>query len=166
MIKLRRGGGLLAPNMDRMLVGALCVIVGVATAACGSSGGSAGGAGGKPLTYAVFMPFSGPDAAYGTVGDAGVIPAVMQINKAGGVLGHTFTWKNVDTRGDPADAVPAAEQLIATTPTLVAINGPTSDEASATVPIFNRADMPMFTGTGQSQFNHNTDESLEKSATG
>jgi len=147
------------PFSRRMLVGALCLLVAVAATACGSSGGgSAGTGGGKPLTIAIFMPFSGPDAAYGTVGDAGVIPAVMQINKAGGVLGHTFTWKNVDTRGDPADAVPAADQLIATTPSLVAIQGPTSDEASATVPIFNRADVPMFTGTGQAQFNRNTDE--------
>jgi ABC-type branched-subunit amino acid transport system substrate-binding protein len=159
LIKLRHGEGIAAPNMERMLVGALCLIVGVASAACGSSGGgSAGASGSKTLTYAIFMPFSGPDAAYGTVGDAGVIPAILQINKAGGVLGHMFTWKNVDTRGDPADAVPAAEQLIASTPSLVAINGPTSDEASATVPIFNRAGIPMFTGTGQSQFNRNMDE--------
>src|SRR5262249_53744805 len=85
-----------------------------------------------------------------------VIPAIQAINKAGGVLGHKLVWKNVDSRGDPADAVPAAERLIANTPNLVEINGPTSLEASATVPIFNRAGITMFAVTGQAEFNNST----------
>lgn len=123
-------------------------------AGCGSSGGGGGGGGGggSTLTVAIFMPFSGPDAAFGQVGDAGVIPAVKAIDAAGGVMGHQFAYKNVDTRGDPADAVPAAQQLLATTSGLVGTTGPTSDEASATVPILNRAAIPMNIGTGQSSF--------------
>jgi branched-chain amino acid transport system substrate-binding protein len=108
------------------------------------------------LTFAVFMPFSGSNASYGPAADAGTIPAIRAINAAGGVLGHTFTYKNVDTRGDPADAVPAANQLIANTSGLVGINGPTSDEASATVPLFNRARVPTNPSTGQASFDRST----------
>ena len=93
-----------------------------------------------------------PTRCSGAVGDAGTVPAVGAINAAGGVMGHQFAWKNVDTRGDPADAVPAANQLLASTSGLVLTEGPTSDEASATVPIFNRAGVPMNIGSGASVF--------------
>src|SRR6266851_4981320 len=88
---------------------------------------------------------------------AGCIPAAAAISAAGGILGHkTVTCKTADSRGDPADAVPAAEQLISTTPSLVGVLGPSSDEASATVPLFNRAHIPMFADTGQAVFNHSS----------
>jgi ABC-type branched-subunit amino acid transport system substrate-binding protein len=131
------------------MTGAAALVV-VLISGCGGSGSS-----GK-LTVAVFMPFSGADAGFGTVGDAGAIPAVQTINAAGGVLGHKLTWKNVDTRGDPADAVPAADQMLAATSSVVMIQGPTSDEASATVPIFNRRGIPMDAGTGQTAFSKYT----------
>ncbi len=50
---------------------------------------------------------------------AGCIPAANLINQAGGVLGHQVQCIAVDTRGDPADAVPAAQKLIATTQNLM-----------------------------------------------
>jgi ABC-type branched-subunit amino acid transport system substrate-binding protein len=86
---------------------------------------------------------------------AGCIPAAAAIEAAGGILKHkTVTCKAVDSRGDPADAVPAAESLIATTSGLMGVIGPSSDEASATVPLFNRAHIPMFGDTGQAAFDH------------
>jgi ABC-type branched-subunit amino acid transport system substrate-binding protein len=121
-------------------------------AGCGSSGAGSHG----KLTVAVFMPYSGPDALFGAVGNAGTNPAVAAINAAGGIMGHQLVSKNVDTRGDPADAVPAAQQMLATTSNLVMTEGPTSDEASATVPILNRASIPMNIGSGQTVFNKNT----------
>ena len=125
-------------------------------AACASHGPAGGPSGGNgPLTFAVFNPFSGPDASFGPEQLAGCIPAAAAISAAGGVLSHTkVTCKTADSRGDPADAVPAAEQLIATTRSLVGVLGPSSDEASATVPLFNRAHIPMFGDTGQAVFNH------------
>jgi ABC-type branched-subunit amino acid transport system substrate-binding protein len=104
------------------------------------------------LVVASFAPFSGPDASYGPEGASGMIAAIVDINAHGGVLGHKFVWANVDDRGDPADAVPAADKLIASTPNLVGIMGPDSNEASATIPIFNRAHIPMNVGAGQSLF--------------
>jgi branched-chain amino acid transport system substrate-binding protein len=103
----------------------------------------------------MFQPFSGPDAPFGPEMQAGCVPAAFAINKAGGVLGHQITCKTSDNRGDPADAVPAAEQLIAATSNLVGVLGPDSNTASATVPLFNRAHIPMFTDTGQSVFDQN-----------
>ncbi len=158
-----RGERALWPTTHRCLAARRVLCVGMAAAAlagavaaCGSSGSGGSGGGGSgskgSLTAAVFMPFSGPDALFGAVGDAGTVPAVGAINAAGGVMGHQFAWKNVDTRGDPADAVPAANQLLASTSGLVLTEGPTSDEASATVPIFNRAGVPMNIGSGASVF--------------
>ena len=127
-------------------------------AACGSHGSSSAQTGGTgALTFAVFNPFSGADASFGPEQLAGCVPAAAAINAAGGILTHKkIICKTSDSRGDPADAVPAAEQLIATTSSLVGVLGPSSDEASATVPLFNRADIPMFGDTGQAVFNQSS----------
>jgi ABC-type branched-subunit amino acid transport system substrate-binding protein len=104
------------------------------------------------LTVAVFNPFSGADASFGPLMMSGCIPAVRLINADGGVYGHDLTCVPVDTRGDPADAVPAANKLIATAHNLIMVIGPSSDEAAATVPIFNAAKIPMFPDAGDAEF--------------
>jgi branched-chain amino acid transport system substrate-binding protein len=60
----------------------------------------------------------------------------------------------VDTRGDPADAVPAASKMLATTTNLVGVLGPSADEAQATVPVINASKVPMFADTGEAAFDH------------
>ena len=130
-------------------------------AACGSSSGgssaggssSAGASGGK-LTVADVAPFSGADAALGPTYLASCYGATAAINKAGGVLGHTLTCKSVNTRGDPADAVPAVNQMFASTPSLALVIGCTSDEAASVAPVINAHKMAMFCMTGQSEFDH------------
>jgi branched-chain amino acid transport system substrate-binding protein len=119
-------------------------------AACGSAGGS----GSRPATLVVgeFNPFTGPDAAFGPEMVGGCIPAVRLINADGGVLRHRLSCVQEDTRGDPADAVPAAEKMIATERTLIGVLGPSSDEALATVPLLNGGHVPMFADTGQAAF--------------
>lgn len=148
----RHTPGRARPRLRATNRAAALTVVAVAAAVIAGCGSSSSSGGHGKLTVAVFMPFSGPDALFGAVGDAGTIPAVDAINAAGGVMGHDFTYKNVDTRGDPADAVPAADQMVATTSGLVGTEGPTSDEASATVPILNRAGIPMNIGSGQAVF--------------
>src|SRR5579875_508622 len=107
-----------------------------ALTACGSSGTSGSGSPAKsskgPLTIADVAPFSGPDAN----------------------IWFTFTCKSVDTRGDPADAIPAVNQMFASTPNLALVIGCTSDEAAAVVPIINQHKMTMLCMTGQSEFDH------------
>jgi branched-chain amino acid transport system substrate-binding protein len=128
-------------------------------AACSSSGsgtasGSASPSAGSKLTVADVAPFSGPDAALGPTYLASCYGATSAINAAGGVLGHMLTCKSVDTRGDPADAVPAVNQMFASTPSLALVIGCTSDEAASVAPIINSHKMAMFCMTGQSEFDH------------
>ena len=60
----------------------------------------------------------------------------------------------MDTRGDPADAVPAVNQMFASTPGLALVIGCTSDEAASVAPVINAHKMAMFCMTGQSEFDH------------
>jgi branched-chain amino acid transport system substrate-binding protein len=132
----------------------------VGMSACGSSGSSSSSTGkssgptGSTLTIADVAPFSGPDAALGPTYLATCYGATTAINNAGGVLGHKLACKSVDTRGDPADAVNAVNQMFATTSGLGLVIGCTSDEAASVVPIINSHNMAMFCMTGQSQFDH------------
>ncbi len=123
-----------------------------AVAGCASSG--SGSASASALVVGEFNPFTGPDAAFGPEMVGGCIPAIRLINANGGVLGHQLTCVQEDTRGDPADAVPAAQKMMATEATLVGVLGPSSDEALATVPLLNTGHVPMFADTGQAAFDH------------
>ena len=145
-------GGAMGRNRLHVWVGV--AVIAALLSACSSSG-SAGGTHG-PLVVGAFNPFSGPDASFGPEMMGGCIPAVNAINKAGGVLGHKLTCQEVDTRGDPADAVPAANKMMATTTNLVGVLGPSSDEALATVPLLNQGKVPMFVDTGQAAFDHSS----------
>jgi branched-chain amino acid transport system substrate-binding protein len=126
-------------------------------AACSSSSTSSSGttsASGShsALVVADLAPFSGPDAALGPTYLVSCDGATAAIDNAGGVLGHKLSCKGVDTRGDPADAVPATKQMFATTPNLALVIGVTSDEAASVVPVINADKMVVFGMTGQSEF--------------
>jgi branched-chain amino acid transport system substrate-binding protein len=111
---------------------------------------------GSTLVFGDLAPFTGADAFAGPRYLAGCLSAIDNINAAGGVLGHPITCKSFDTRGDPADAVPATNQMLATTSNLALVFGVTSDEASSVVPILNRAKMVVFAVTGQAEFDKST----------
>ena len=134
---------------------AFCTGLALAVGACssgssGASGGSAAPAG--PITIAVLAPFTGADAALGPNYQVACLAATHALNAAGGVLGHQVNCKVVDTRGDPADAVPATRQMFATTPNLAMVIGVTGDEAASVVPIINAQKTVVFAMTGQSEF--------------
>jgi ABC-type branched-subunit amino acid transport system substrate-binding protein len=137
-----------------ILVTALATVLTFGAAACAKSNSSGGPAtsGGGSLTVADLAPFSGPDAALGPTYLVSCDGATAAINAAGGVLGHKLNCKSVDTRGDPADAVPATRQMFATTSNLALVIGCTSDEAASVVPVINASKMVMFCMTGQSEF--------------
>ncbi len=132
----------------------MAAVVAAGLSACASSSSGSSGATGSTLTIADVAPFSGPDAALGPTYLASCYGATTAINNAGGVLGHKLACKSVDTRGDPADAVPAVNQMFATTSSLALVIGCTSDEAASVVPIINAHKMAMFCMTGQSEFDH------------
>lgn len=110
--------------------------------------GNSAAAKGSPVVMDTFNPFSGPTATYGFYQFSGCPPAAYEINQAGGILGHPLKCGTVDTRGDPADAVLAAHKMLASTPNLVGVLGPSSDEDLATVSILNTAKMPMMDNGG------------------
>jgi ABC-type branched-subunit amino acid transport system substrate-binding protein len=109
------------------------------------------------VEIAVFHAFSGPNAAYGPEAAAGCYPAERLIDAAGGILGHPLTCTPVDSKGDPADAVPAANRMIASSPSLVGVLGGGSDTATSVVPLFEQAKIPIFSTTGQAAFDRTTD---------
>ena len=121
-----------------------------AVAACGGS--SSGSGSHAALVVADVAPFSGVDAALGPTYLVSCDGATQAINKAGGVLGHQLTCTSADTRGDPADAVPAVNKLFATTSNVILVIGATSDEAAAVVPIINNHKTVVFGMTGQDEF--------------
>ena len=104
------------------------------------------------ITVGVVAPFTGADAALGPKYQTACLAASQAINLSGGVLGKKVSCKVVDTRGDPADAVPAVRQMFATTSNLALVIGCTSDEASTVVPVFDAKKMVSFCMTGESEF--------------
>jgi ABC-type branched-subunit amino acid transport system substrate-binding protein len=107
------------------------------------------------LTVAVFDPFSGPNAAYGPESMDPCLAATSLINADGGVMGKQVHCLAADNRGDPADAVLEAGKVVATDHPVL-ILGPDTNTAPPTVPIFNSAHIPMFSTTGSSEFDKQT----------
>ena len=133
-----------------------CVLV-LLAAACGpGSNTNGGGLGSGDLLVGVLAPFSGADANLGPAYYAACLAAAPEINNNGGVGGRHVTCQKFDTRGEPADAQPAASQMVASNSNLMAVIGCTSDEASTVAPVVDRAHIPMFCMTGQSEFNKTT----------
>src|SRR5579884_814348 len=133
----------------------IATLVGIGYSAANAAPAAHGTTAASTLEVAMFQPYTGPDASFGPEMTAGCQPAVYLINHNGGVLGHPLKCVPVDTRGDPADAIPAAQQLVATATNLLGVLGPSSDEALATLPIFQRSGIPAFPDSGQAQLDHN-----------
>ena len=145
---------------------ALASLIALAAAGCGSgsaSGGGSGGGGGASsgsassgakLTVADVAPFTGADAALGPTYLVVVRRRDQRDQQRRRRAGHKLNCKSVDTRGDPADAVPAVRQMYASTSNLALVIGCTSDEAASVVPIITANKTVSFCMTGQSEFDH------------
>src|ERR1700674_274295 len=93
--------------------GLICSVAAlVLLAACGGTSSSGGGLGSGPLLEGVLAPFSGADASFGPRYLAGCIAASLSIKDAGGIGGRQVSCQQFDTKGEPADAVPAANAMI------------------------------------------------------
>ena len=142
---------------SRLAAAGLALAAAVVLSACGGgSGNGGGGLGSGDLLVGVLAPFSGADASFGPRYLAGCYAASLSINDAGGIGGRHVNCQQFDTKGEPADAVPAANSMIAGNSNLMGVVGCTSDEASTVVPILDRSHIPMFCMTGQSEFNKTT----------
>src|ERR1700736_256459 len=111
---------------------AAAAAVTVTLAACGGSAATGSGSSGSggTMNIGVIYPFTGDNAVQGAVGMAGCLAGVAPINTARGVLGAKLACKGFDTKGDPADAVPAANQMMSSANPVMVIGA--SDDAVAT----------------------------------
>jgi ABC-type branched-subunit amino acid transport system substrate-binding protein len=135
---------------------ATAAAVTVILAACGgtSSNGSVGGntLAGQTLNIGVIYPFTGDNAVQGAVGMAGCLAGIAPVNAAGGVLGAKLACKPFDTKGDPADAVPAANQMMSSASPVMVIGA--SDDAVATAPIVTGQHITNFATIGDPNYDH------------
>jgi branched-chain amino acid transport system substrate-binding protein len=138
----------------------------LALAACGGSpstspstsgggGGSARGAG--AINIGVIGPMTGPAAEIGNLMSGACYAAVLDVNKAGGVLGRKVSCTLVDDTGDPADAVPNVTRALATTSNLNMAVGLESNTAATTIPLVNSAHIPMVSTNGLVAYDKTTD---------
>ena len=82
---------------------------------------------------------TGPLSSAAIAENQGVIYAVGEINKAGGILGHKVELLTRDTAGDPVKAVNMAQQLVFSDKAQFVIGPVNSGESLATVPALNKA---------------------------
>lgn len=144
--------------LRRAAAGALAGACLVSVALVGVSSGTAEASGtGSTLTIGMVEAFTGSTSIDGIAAAAGCYPGALVVNEAGGVLGHKIQCSVVDTRGDPSDAIPAVEKMLATTSGLIGVLGPESGTATAVVPLITKAHIPMISQNGLSLFDHNTD---------
>lgn len=140
-----------------LVIGTLAISGAGASAASRTQSATQGHRGAKStLDIVAFLPFSGTNAGYGPLGLSGCYPAVYGINKAGGVMGHHLACTSADNRGDPEDAVPAADALVAHDANDVAVFGPSSTTALSTTKTLFDAKLPSFLMTGDAQYDHTT----------
>src|SRR5713226_7403055 len=121
---------------------------------CGSS--ASGGSGSATMNIGVIYPFTGANADEGGIGMAGCLTGAAEVNAAGGVLGKKFVCKPFDTKGDPADATAAANQMMASASPVLVIGA--SDDAVTTAPIVTAAQVPNFATIGDPHFDHQTNQ--------
>jgi branched-chain amino acid transport system substrate-binding protein len=128
----------------------------VALAACGgsSTSGSVGGnsLAGQTLNIGVIYPYTGDNAVQGAIGTAGCLAGIAPVNAAGGVLGAKLACKSFDTKGDPADAVPAANQMMSSASPVMVIGA--SDDAVATAPIVTGQHVTNFATIGDPHYDN------------
>jgi ABC-type branched-subunit amino acid transport system substrate-binding protein len=134
----------------RRLAVAAAVTALFALAACGgsSSAGASTSSGTGTISVGVIGPMTGPAAEIGNLMSGACYAAVLDVNKAGGVLGRKVSCALVDDTGDPADAVPDVTRALAITSNLNMAVGLESNTAATTIPLVNNAHIPMVSTNG------------------
>jgi ABC-type branched-subunit amino acid transport system substrate-binding protein len=105
----------------------------------------------------VIGPMTGPAAEIGNLMSGACYAAVLDVNKAGGVLGRKVSCTLVDDTGDPADAVPNVTRALATTSNLNMAVGLESNTAATTIPLVNGARIPMVSTNGLVAYDKTSD---------
>lgn len=125
--------------------------------ACGD--GTTGSTGGGDVHIAIVHPFTGKYAGVGAASFEGAQAAAKAINDSGGIMGRKVVIDQVDTVGDPADAVPALNKEINLNKP-AAVIGPGGLEGGATIPILDRNKIPFMLQAGNTQYDKTSDPFL------
>jgi branched-chain amino acid transport system substrate-binding protein len=121
-----------------------------------TSQNTAGNFTGSPIAIGILQAFTGVYAIDGAGAGAGTAAAVGAINKAGGVLGRKLEYFDANTFGDPADSVPALNQVVAVHH-VVGMIGPGGATIAADEPIMDQDHIPIMFEGGSTSFDNNTD---------
>jgi branched-chain amino acid transport system substrate-binding protein len=129
--------------MRKAVLGAALAATALVTSACGQ--GVLGGDDKKdkgPILLGMDIPLSGSSADIGPYMKNGAQLAIDELNAKGGVLGRKLQLRTEDDACDPKTAVAAANKLVAAG-TTVSVGGYCSGATLPTLPVFDRAKIPM-----------------------
>ena len=119
----------------------------------GDSGGSSGGGGGSdsgPIKIGMVIPISGSSAPTGAYMENGAQMAIDEINEAGGVLDRQFELDVEDEACDAQQSVAGANKAVSNG-VVVSVGGYCSGATLPTIPIFQKANIPMIIPAANSQ---------------
>lgn len=130
----------------------------LATSGCSggllSGGGSGGGGGGSansgPIKLGMVIPISGSSAPTGAYMENGAKMAVKEINDKGGVLGRQLKLDVEDEACDAQQSVAGANKAVSNG-VVVSVGGYCSGATLPTIPIFQKANIPMIIPAANSQ---------------
>ncbi|HEX3512579.1 MAG TPA: ABC transporter substrate-binding protein, partial [Trebonia sp.] len=137
---------------------AVAATASITAAGCSSSGSSGTGGGSAststsasgtyPVTAGVLHAFTGQNAFFGLNAENACKAAALQINAAGGIMGHPMNCTAFDTKGDPADAVPVTQRMLVSAPHLVMVIGPDGSDIPSVLPVLQQAKQPEMNTVG------------------
>jgi ABC-type branched-subunit amino acid transport system substrate-binding protein len=140
----------------------LFAVAALGLAACSSGNSSttpsgSSSAGGGDIHVTVLASYTGTYAQIGEALYDGAAVGAAIVNANGGVNGRKLILDKVDTKGDPADAVPVFQQELAANHP-VAVIGPTTLEIFGVQPIIDRNQIVDFFNGGSTTFDKSTDQ--------
>lgn len=136
------------------VIAVIAATMALSTVASASSKAHASG----QVSIGVVAPFSGASAQIGQLFDAACVAGSFAVNQGGGVLGSTTKCVEVDNTGDPADAVPNVSRAVATISNFDMAVGLDTATAATTIPLINKARIPLFTLNGLAAFDNTADQ--------
>ena len=124
-----------------------------------SSNGTSSSAGGSySVTAGVLHAFTGQNAFFGLNAQNSCKGAAVEINAAGGILGHPLACQDFDTKGDPADAVPVTQRMLVSASHLVMVVGPDGSDIPSVLPLLEQAKAPELNTVGDPRYDTQTSQ--------
>ena len=133
--------------MKRTLLALGLIAAMLASFACERRGGEGGGAADTsgPIKIGVYADLSGQTSSFGQSTKNGILMAVDEINKAGGVNGRQITTIIEDDQGQPAQAATVVTKLINQDRVHAVLGEVASTNTLAAAPVAQNARIPMIT---------------------